>query len=125
MLRPGAVGALFLLVARAALAAPAPALTVDVSAERHPISDDIYGMNFADGTLAKELRVPVDRWGGDATSRYNWQVDASNAGFDWFFMAGGDQTTAVPGKGADDFVQKDQTAGTASLLTIPIIPYLN
>jgi hypothetical protein len=125
MLRPGAVGALFLLLIRVAFAAPAPVLTVDASANRHPISDDIYGMNFADGTLAKELRVPVDRWGGDATSRYNWQVDASNAGFDWFFMAGGDQTTAVPGKGADDFVQKDRTAGARSLLTIPIIPYLN
>ena len=125
MLRPGVVGALFLVVARAALAAPAPALTVDVSASRHPISDDIYGMNFADGALGKELRVPVDRWGGDATSRYNWQVDASNAGFDWYFMAGGDQTNPVPGKGADDFVQKDRTAGARSLLTIPIIPYLN
>ncbi len=42
-------------------AADGPALTVDTTTGRHPISPYIYGMNFADETLAKELRLPVRR----------------------------------------------------------------
>ncbi|TAG11910.1 MAG: endoglucanase, partial [Oscillatoriales cyanobacterium] len=45
------------------------ALSVDVRADRHSISPDIYGMNdFAiDPALAKELRIPVERWGANHT----------------------------------------------------------
>jgi hypothetical protein len=48
-----------------------PALKIDVSAERHAISPDIYGMAYVDPVLAKEIGLPVNRWGGDATTRYN------------------------------------------------------
>ena len=70
-----------------------PLLIVDVKADRHPISPDIYGMNVfgADAgfqAFMKECRLPVNRQGGDATTRYNWKIDATNAGDDWFFMAG-------------------------------------
>ena len=42
-----------------------PTLSVDVKADRHPISPDIYGMNHygLDPALAKELRIPLERWG--------------------------------------------------------------
>jgi len=42
-----------------------PTLSVDVKADRHPISPDIYGMNHyaLEPALAKELRIPVERWG--------------------------------------------------------------
>ena len=42
-------------------------------------------MNFADEALAAELRLPVRRWGGNATTRYNWQNDTTNTGSDWYF----------------------------------------
>ena len=42
-------------------------------------------MNFADEALARELRLPVRRWGGNATTRYNWQNDTSNHASDWYF----------------------------------------
>src|SRR5512144_1894007 len=45
-----------------------PALAVDAAADQHPISPDIYGLNFADPKLAAELRLPVDRWGGNRTT---------------------------------------------------------
>ena len=51
-----------------------PVLSIDAGAGRHPISDDIYGMNYADEDLAAELHLPVRRWGGNSTSRYNWQT---------------------------------------------------
>ena len=103
-----------------------PELTIDAAVERHAISPDIYGLNDNpwDAALGKAIRVPVSRWGGDATTRYNWQVDNSNSGDDWFFMAGG-KDNATPSGGADAFIAKVQGVGGKALLTIPIIDYIN
>lgn len=102
-----------------------PTLTVDVSAGRHRISPDIYGMNFADEALARELRLPVRRWGGNATTRYNWQNDTSNRASDWYFEnipEDNPNPAALPdGSSADKFVEQNRRAGTKTLLTIPTI----
>jgi Glycoside hydrolase family 44/Bacterial Ig-like domain (group 3) len=105
--------------------AQVPALTVDANASRHPISPEIYGIASygLDATFAKEIQVPNIRWGGDATTRYNWLVDSSNAGFDWYFMGGNGQTTPVPSASADLMVNTYKPAN--ALITIPIIPYVN
>ena len=29
--------------------------------------------------------MPVDRWGGNATETYNWQLGSQNLGSDWYF----------------------------------------
>jgi len=103
----------------------APTLTVDASASRHAISPDIYGIaNYGlDATFAKEIQVGNIRWGGDGTTRYNWQVDSSNSGFDWYFMGGNGEPTPVPSASADLMVNTYKPAD--ALITIPIIPYVN
>lgn len=103
----------------------APTLAVDASASRHAISSDIYGIaNYGlDATFAKEIQVGNIRWGGDGTTRYNWQVDSSNSGFDWYFMGGNGETTPVPSASADLMVNTYKPAD--ALITIPIIPYVN
>jgi Glycoside hydrolase family 44/Bacterial Ig-like domain (group 3) len=100
-------------------------LTVDASASRHPISPDIYGIaNYGlDATFAKEIQVGNIRWGGDGTTRYNWQVDSSNSGFDWYFMGGNGETTPVPSASVDLMVNTYKSAD--ALITIPILPYVN
>jgi hypothetical protein len=106
----------------------APTLTVDAAGNPHPINPDIYGLaNYGlDATFAKEIQVPNIRWGGDGTTRYNWQVDSSNSGFDWYFMGGNGQATATPSASADLMINTYKTASNAkTLLTIPIIPYVN
>jgi hypothetical protein len=105
--------------------AQAPALTVDANASRHAISPEIYGIASygLDATFAKEIQVPNIRWGGDGTTRYNWLVDSSNSGFDWYFMGGNGQATPVPGASADLMVTTYKPAD--ALITIPIIPYVN
>jgi hypothetical protein len=57
--------------AASAVSAPVagPALSVSLTAGRHAINRDIYGMNFAPAGLERELRLPVVRWGGNATTR--------------------------------------------------------
>lgn len=106
-------------------AGAAPSLSVDAGADRHPISPYVYGMNFADEDLAAELRLPVRRWGGNATTRYNWQNDTSNHASDWYFENipnDNPNPGALPdGSSSDRFVDQDRRTGTATLLTMPLI----
>ncbi len=100
-----------------------PALSIDASADRHVISPYIYGMNFADEALAAELRLPVRRWGGNATTRYNWKIDVSNRAMDWFYenIPNPDPGTLPDGSEADLFVEQNLRTGTETLLTVPLI----
>lgn len=104
-----------------------PNLAVDVSADRHTISPDIYGIDEwpTDAKLNQQLKFPVIRRGGNATSRYNWQLDSSNSGSDWYYMGGSGQTTVTPGAQPDAFITTNQANGTKSMLTIPMMPYIN
>jgi len=108
--------------------AAGPALTVNVAAGRKPISPLIYGLNFADEALAKELALSVNRWGGNATTRYNFKIDTHNTGSDYFFQNIPDDNpnpAALPdGSTADKFVEQNKRTGTASILTMPTIGWV-
>ncbi|MEV0530632.1 glycoside hydrolase family 44 protein [Kitasatospora sp. NPDC050463] len=107
-----------------AAASAGPAVTVDATSGRHAIDPHIYGMNFPDEALAKELRLPMGRWGGNATSRYNYKLDAYNAGSDWYFedLHYSNDTAALPaGSQADKFVEQNRRTGTDTLMTVPMI----
>ncbi len=123
-----------LAVAVAATGAPAPAATggpalaVNGTADRHPISPNIYGMNFAPPGLAKELDLPVDRWGGNTTDTYNWRIGSSNTGNDYYFENIPDCFDAPtytcddgPKYGYRAFVGKDRSVGAATLMTLPMM----
>ncbi len=61
-------------------------MAVDPNADRHPVSPLIYGMNFGTAAQMSRLKVPVRRWGGNSTTRYNWENDTHNSANDWFFF---------------------------------------
>ena len=100
-----------------------PALSVDAGRGRRAINPLIYGMNFAPAALLAELDLPVNRWGGNATSRYNWQNDTYNTAADWFFqnIPNPDPGTLPDGSAADQFVAANRAAGAESLITVPLI----
>ena len=105
---------------------PAPLdLRIDAGAEKRAINPDIYGINFADEALAAELRLPVNRWGGNATTRYNWQNDTSNRASDWFFENipndNANPSSLPDGSSSDHFIEQNKRTGTSSLITIPMI----
>jgi hypothetical protein len=104
-----------------------PTLAVDATASQHAINPNIYGIvNYGlDATYAEQIQVPNIRWGGDGTTRYNWQVDSSNSGFDWYFMGGDGNANPVPSASADLMINTYKTAHAGALITIPIIPYVN
>jgi len=95
-----------------------PTLSVDAAADRHTISADIYGMNWADPTLAAELRIGVDRWGGNATTRYNWQTGFWNTANDYFWE------TLRPGRDANAFVAADRSAGVSTMISVPTMGWV-
>src|SRR5687768_1358699 len=108
---------------RDASAATGPALSIDAGADQHPISPLIYGMNFADAGLAQDVRLPVDRWGGNSTTRYNWKLDVHNTGSDYYFenIPDGNSTTLPNDSTADRFIEQDRGTNTQTLLTVPLI----
>jgi hypothetical protein len=123
-----AITILLVATAQFGIAQMTPVLTVDAAGNPHPINPDVYGIaNYnLDAGFAKEIQVPNIRWGGDGTTRYNWQVDSSNSGFDWYFTGGNGEAAATPSASADLMISTYKTASNAhTLLTIPIIPYVN
>ncbi|MCX6047635.1 MAG: hypothetical protein NT075_21260 [Chloroflexi bacterium] len=100
-------------------------LSVDVNANRKPISPYIYGLNYAKETFAQEIALPLRRWGGNITTRYNWQTNNMNHASDWFFHnnVNYDEYTGNA-LTADEWVQQNQRTNTESLLTVPMIGYV-
>ncbi|HEY6214224.1 MAG TPA: glycoside hydrolase family 44 protein, partial [Vicinamibacterales bacterium] len=103
---------------------PALTLNVDVSAQRNPISPHIYGLNFAKPSFAQEIALPVRRWGGNLTTRYNFQLNATNHGSDWFFHNNNafDPFTSAE-QTADQWIAQNAPA-TDSLITVPMAGFV-
>jgi PKD repeat protein len=102
---------------------PAVTVSVDVNANRHPINPQIYGVAYGDATTLPDLNAPVNRYGGNNTSRYNWQVNGDNRGQDWYFESIGD-TSSSPAERGDTFISMSRTAGAKAMLTIPMVGYV-
>jgi hypothetical protein len=76
---------LFLAAATIAQAQNAPVtISVDANANRHPIDPLVYGIAHAAAATLNELNVPLNRNGGNNTTRYNWQLNADNRVNDWY-----------------------------------------
>jgi hypothetical protein len=105
------------------VAATGPALSVDTGSKTHAISPDIYGVNAydLDTTSATNANIPVARWGGDNTSRYNYQLKTSSAASDFYFENTTGATGIWPTGQFDDLVStaatyKIKVVGTANVL---------
>ena len=108
-----------------ALAAQNPAVTVriDANANRRAISPLIYGVNYGDAATLSDLNAPLNRYGGNNTSRYNWQLNADNRGFDWYFESIA-EPSATPGERGDTFFSMSKNAGAQAMLTVPMIGWV-
>lgn len=109
-----------MILAALPLAAP---ILITVGGTPKPINPLIYGVNFATQAQATALRLPLNRSGGNATTRYNWQQNCTSSASDWYFFSHAEPGTQ-PGEAVDSFVQGNVSAGTASMVTIPIIGYV-
>ena len=119
--RPGrraALGGVSLLLSTLAFADnPAATVQVDAHTNRHPISPLIYGTNWGDQATLDDLNLSVNRRGGNATTTYNWEINATNRAGDWYFESSEDT-------GADGFISETKTTSAQPMVTIPMVDWV-
>ncbi len=100
-------------------------IAVDVGADVRPLSPLIFGANYGDAARNAVIGYPLRRWGGNSTTRYNWQVDVHNTADDWYYenIPGATDRSHVPpqGNAADAFITAVRAYGGDALITIPTI----
>lgn len=104
-------------------------VTLDVAGQRRSISPDIYGLTGVSTEVAADLGVTVLRWGGNATTRYNWKLgNAFNAARDYHFANGNYGSTSPadrqPSGVADQAIAANRARNIQTLLTIPTIGWV-
>jgi hypothetical protein len=103
-----------------AVGATAVAVNVDFNARGRPISPLIFGVSYGDAARNQAIGYTLVRWGGNATTRYNWRGPAHNSGADYFFLGyGSDQTDD-----ADTFIAAARTGSAQPLLTMPTMGWV-
>lgn len=98
-----------------------PSLVVDAQRDVHAIPDTIYGVNWASDRLRTALRLPLNRWGGNETSLYDYRTNTYNDGIDWYFE---NQVGRDVNHDVQAWVRANRATGTASLVTLPMVGWL-
>ncbi len=96
---------------------------VDVAAGRQRIDPRIYGVAYASSNQLRLLKAPLNRQGGNPTSRYNWQLNADNRAFDYYFASIA-YASATPGEHGDSFVEESRAGGAEPSLTMPMLDWV-
>jgi hypothetical protein len=103
-------------------------IEVDANKSVRKISPLIYGMAFCDEEMLLDLNISLNRYGGNATSHYNWKADATNRGMDWYFESLPNDNEApqkLPhGSDTDRFFEANEKAKAKTMLTIPMTGYV-
>jgi hypothetical protein len=99
---------------------------IDVLANRHTISPYIYGGAYPqDPAHVTDSGLSLVRWGGDATSTYNWQLQTYNAAADYYFE---DYNAEGFSNGTDSsstqFITDVKNAGSHPLMTMVMLPWV-
>jgi hypothetical protein len=90
---------------------------------RYPIDRRIYGTNFATENLLS-WGTALNRNGGDAISNWNWQLDASNSGSDWYFITEPFTPSCNNGSSNDCQLSASFAAGASFISTISTIGHV-
>jgi hypothetical protein len=102
-------------------------VVVDCRAASHPINPMIYGIAYSfQGTKDEwvwELNPGARRWGGNPSSRYNWELgNAWNTASDWFFQ--NVDYTGRPRYSYDEFLDDELRHGIPTALTVPTLGWV-
>src|SRR5712691_12499096 len=102
---------------------PATSVAVDVNTNRRAINPNVYGIAYGTTTQLADLNVPLNRYGGNNTTRYNWQINGDNRDADWYFESIGD-TSSVAGERGDTFISNSRAGGAQAMITVPMIGWV-
>lgn len=106
-------------------------VNINVLSDRHFISPYIYGGAFPASTAAiTDSGTTVVRWGGNASSTYNWQLGTDNADNDWYFEdftfcgLGGSNSATCADSDSRQWITDVQKAGSNPLMTMVMLPWV-
>ncbi len=102
------------------------AIAIDAAANVHDISPLVYGVAAFDNVapVLSALNSPINRHGGNATSAYNWQANASGRGEDWYFESVPEDGGSAPAGALANLVQANRQAGAQSMITVPMLNWV-
>jgi hypothetical protein len=112
-------------LAIATVAVPGADVYVYVDPRQHarPISPLIYGLSGATERGFEEIRPALNSWGGNPSSRYNWELgNAWNTGRDWYYL-NTNYGNAV-GRVSDQFIAESMQYGSAVRLAVPTLGWV-
>ena len=89
-----------------------------------PIADAIYGVCGLSKEKLVEYGIPITRWGGNPSTRYNWKLNVDSAGNDWFFKNRGKQIDKLEDTGYLKSILGNQKIGATTYQTIPTIGWV-
>src|SRR5712692_10626191 len=95
-------------------------INVDAALNQHAINPSIYGVTYAGTSVLTDLNATLNRSGGTPTSTYNWQVNASNRGKDFYFESLSDGS-ATAGAFVDNFITTSKAGGAEPVITVPTL----
>jgi Glycoside hydrolase family 44 len=98
--------------------------TIEVDRPGYPIRDEIYGACDLPPEQVSAYGLSMVRWGGNRSSRFNWKLNADNAGKDWFFKNGGFQTKNPAEGGWVKFIRSNQDVGASGYVTVPMLGFV-
>ena len=103
------------------------AMSIDCTAGRRSISPLVYGVAYAGASNQKDapwsLNPGANRWGGNPTSRYNWELgNAWNTALDYYWR---NVTINASPNASEAFLNDNASRGIVSALTVPTIGWVS
>ena len=97
--------------------------TINVLENRHTISPYVYGGSYpANAAAITDSGLSVVRWGGNATSTYNWKLGTDNADNDWYFEDF--NYSEIGDSDSVQYIKDVKSAGSAPLMTMVMLPWV-
>lgn len=97
---------------------------VDTTVATHTISPLIYGVSFAEPDILADLRPTVNSWGGNTSTRYNWEHGTAwNAARDWYYM-NVDYDEGEGGSSSDRHIEGSIRYGAEVRMALPTLGWV-
>jgi hypothetical protein len=98
-------------------------VAIDALSNRHAISKYVYGGAYPqDAPTITDSGLSVVRWGGDATSRYNWKLFTYNSANDYYFEDFG--YSEIGDTDSVKYIEDVKAAGSNPLMTMVMLPWV-
>lgn len=97
---------------------------LDLDAPWQKVADGIYGVSQLPEERLRQFGIPITRFGGNTTSRYNWKINADNRAADYFFRNHGTIIRDLNETAYLKQLRTAQSAGGTAYITVPMLGWV-